>query len=221
MVSTGDLTHHCSETGYVALFIFSKLWNLLGETHSASPGLPCLSFVPEHFITWHDSEPEGKEDCKCRTRGLSWALQLHGCRNCIHGHWDAQHHCQCKPLGSEDLYTWHGQVQRADSQETGRFTSPELSVSVTRLLPKVMSQGWLRCPYTEQWCDTHTHTLSICGFLDKSRCNSVIPTFMKRFELYIWKAFNRYLSVIVSNLRGIQKAAYFSGRFAKSFMAEK
>lgn len=125
-------------------------------------------------------------------------------------------------LGSEDLYTWHSQVQRADSQDAGRFTSPELSVSVTRLLPalKVMSQGWLRCPCTEQWCDTHAHTLSICGFPDKSRCNSVIPTFMKRFEFYIWKAFNRYLSVIASNLRGIQKAAYFSGIFAKSFMAE-
>lgn len=46
-------------------------------------------------------------------------------------------------LGSEDLYTWHGQVQREDSQDAGRFTSPELSISVTRLLPalKVMSQG--------------------------------------------------------------------------------
>lgn len=119
VVSTGDLTHNFSETGYLVLFLFSKSWNLLGESHSTSPGLPCLSFVPEHLIIWHDSEPEGKEDCKWQTREPSWALQLHGCRSCIDRDWDAQHHCKCKPLGSENLYTWNGQVQKQIPKKLG------------------------------------------------------------------------------------------------------
>lgn len=111
MVSIGYLTHNCSKIGYYwVLFLFSKLWNLLGEIHSASPGQPCLSFVSVHLIIWHDSEPEGKEDCKCRTSGLSWAL--HGCRNCFHRDWDAQHSYKCIGLWGFVYMAWSSTERR-------------------------------------------------------------------------------------------------------------
>jgi len=44
---------------------------------------------------------------------------------------------------------------------------------------------------------------------------------MKWFALYIQKASHIYLSIIVSNLKGIQKAAYFFlVIFSESFMTE-
>lgn len=99
------------------------------------------------------------------------------------------------------------------TKEQGVFTFPEHHVSVARLFPvtKLISDG--------ADSDVPAQDSGVTGippprqyifsFPDKNRCNNVIPTFMKWFALYILKAFCMHLSVIVSNLRGIKKAAYF------------
>lgn len=178
------------------------------------PSLPELSAGVPHPSTWQSAKREGAENFKCRTGGRGEAQAAAWLQGLLsEGLWDAQRLCKNKPLASEDLFAWHGiKCSEEIHKEQGVFTFPEHHVSVTRLFPvtKLISHGLTQMSLhrTAVW-HAHAHTLCIFSFPDKNRCNNLIPTFMKWFVLYIWKAFHMYLSVIVSNLIGIQKAAYF------------
>lgn len=77
-----------------------------------------------YLITQHDSQPKEKVQ-RILNAGLEGEVRLGGLLS--EGLWDAQHLCKYRQLASENLFAWHGKVQRGDSQGAGHFHLPRAS----------------------------------------------------------------------------------------------